>query len=154
MTMLKLPLTWVLVADGQIAQAWECRDRTGMLSPVSDFVFEATETHGFSRDLKSDKPGRAFASVGAQRSMMEPHHDPHELAKVKFAHQVADHLDQAFRAGRFQQLIVIAPPRMLGALRGSYTPAVQTVLSGELAKDLVKSDKDAIWQQVRQFIEI
>ena len=87
------------------------------------------------RDLKSDAPGRSFSSVGSGRSAYEET-DFHQLEEDRFAVETADLLrDRALR-GDFESLIVVAPPRTLGALRKHYHKEVERRLAGEIAKDL------------------
>lgn len=147
-----LPTTWILVADGQSARGYEYRSRGGSLAAVADFTFEAAETHGFSRDLKSDKPGRAFATSGSRRAAIEPRQDPHRAAKEKFAQQLAGELEKAFNASRFRRLVVVAPPRMLGALRRSFSAHLAAAVAGELAKDLNKLEPAAIAKQIQMLL--
>lgn len=146
------PVTWILLADGQSARGYECRNGNGATTAVPDFTFEAAETHGFSRDLKSDKPGRAFATSGSRRAAIEPRKDPHQLAKEKFAERLAAALEKASGDGRFKRLVVVAPPRMLGALRRCFSPHLSEMVVGELAKDLNKLDPAMLAKQFRNLL--
>lgn len=146
------PLTWILTADGQHARTWEWKNSDISLALVADLISSADSVSSFSRDLKSDKPGRSFASTGTRRSAMEPAHDPHELEKTKFAAKLADALDAAFKQGRFRRLIVIAPPRMLGDLRGHFSKQLSEAVIGEVDKDLMKSDASALLYHAKPFL--
>ena len=48
--------------------------------------------HSATHDLVSDREGRSFSSMGARRSAIEPHTDPHRNLKTKFAQTLADAL--------------------------------------------------------------
>lgn len=146
------PLTWILTADGQHARTWEWKNANVSLALVADLISSAETVSSFSRDLKSDRPGRSFASVGARRSAMEPPHDPHELEKTKFAAKLAESLDAALKQGRFRRLIVIAPPRMLGDLRSHYSKQLAEAVIGEVDKDLMKSDASSLLYHVKPFL--
>lgn len=142
--------TWILVTDASQARILEMRSLAGPLAAVPDFDMIAEDTHGFARDLKSDRPGRAFAGAGAtSRSAMPPHHDPHQLAKDRFAKSVATQINRAFEAKRFAQLVVIAPPHALGILRQELDAAVREATAAEINKDLVKADRDDILEHVK-----
>ena len=90
-------------------------------------------------EQKAAGPGHSFASVpgGTRRSAYaEP--DYHQRAEDAFAAEAADFLHEQARAGAFETLIVVAPPRTLGVLRKHYHDDVRRRISAELAKDLVK----------------
>lgn len=146
------PLTWILTADGQHARTWEWKNADVSLVLVADLISSADSISSFSRDLKSDKPGRSFSSMGARRSAMEPAHDPHELEKTKFAAKLAAALDAALQQGRFRCLVVIAPPRMLGDLRNHFSKQLAETVIGEVDKDLMKSDTSALLYHVKPFL--
>lgn len=88
-----------------------------------------------TRDQGTDRPGRSFASSGAQRSAMEQT-DWHQLAEDRFVGEVADKLYKHAHAGRFQSLIVVAPPKVLGQLRKAFHKEVSDKVSAEVPKEL------------------
>ena len=147
-----LPLpnpTWVLVADASQAHVLQIHSLDGPLTAVPDLDMVATDTHGFARDLNSDRPGRSFASADNRRSAMEPHEDPHQAAKDRFARTVADRINRACTARQFAQLVVIAPPHMLGVLRHTFSEPVRAATAAEIDKDLVKADRADILAHVK-----
>jgi protein required for attachment to host cells len=87
------------------------------------------------REIKSDAPGRAFSSVGSDRSAYEET-DFHQLEEERFAAETAEVLKQRALRNEYDSLIVVAPPRTLGALRKHYHKEVEKRLAGEIAKDL------------------
>ena len=91
-----------------------------------------------SRELGSDRPGRAYDSQGAGRHAMQPPTDPHRHEERAFAHEVAAVLDEACDRGAFHHLVVVAPPKALGDLRAEFTDAVRKRIIAELPKDLTK----------------
>lgn len=88
-----------------------------------------------NRDIKSDSPGRAFASVGNGRSAMEEA-DFHQIEEDRFAARTAELINQRALRNDFESLIVVAPPRTLGELRKHYHKEVEKRLTAEIAKDL------------------
>jgi protein required for attachment to host cells len=83
----------------------------------------------------SDRPGRYMASNGASRGAVEQT-DWHQLAEDRFAVEIADTLHRKRNAREFDDLVVIAPPKMLGNLRAAFHPDVATRVVAEFAKDL------------------
>jgi protein required for attachment to host cells len=75
-------------------------------------------------------------SVGGARHAIEPRQDPHEAAERAFARGLADRLEAAAAAGRFERLILVAPPKFLGHLRAALGGAAGPRLRGSLDLDL------------------
>jgi len=125
----------ILVADGQ--KILFVRNHGDLENPV--LIVEITGTHPgqSTHEQGSDQPGRAFASTGSGRSAMEQT-DFHQIEKDRFASEAAGLLNRLAQAGDFEELIVIAPPRMLGELRKHYDKAVSSRLVAEIDKDLTK----------------
>ena len=59
------------------------------LEPAVEPELYDPAVHGYSRDLKSDHPGRAFDPGSGQRHAIEPRHDPHAYEKHQFARRIA-----------------------------------------------------------------
>jgi hypothetical protein len=61
-----------------------------------------------TREQGTDKPGRAFASVGARRSAMEEA-DIHEIEEQRFAKSLAAKLEVLVREKNILALVIAAP---------------------------------------------
>ena len=72
------------------------------------------------------------------RHAFEPPHDYHKLEKHHFMVTVAAALDAACSRREFDDLILVAPRRSLGELRGLLSKQVQGRVREEVAKDLTK----------------
>ena len=97
----------------------------------------APQSRRHTHDLVSDRPGRSFSSSRAgQRHSFEATHDPHKLKKHKFMVELADMLDDACQRKDFDQLVLVAPHRSLGELRGLLSERVQRRIHKEIARDL------------------
>lgn len=88
-----------------------------------------------SREQGSDAPGRAYSSVGGIRSAVEET-DWHELEKVRFAASIADRINRAAQSEAFNQIVIVAPPKILGDLRREFTKETETKIIAEIHKDL------------------
>jgi protein required for attachment to host cells len=79
---------------------------------------------------------------------LAPRHDPKALAKEKFADAIAQQLD-AGATGAFDELVVVAPPRVLSKILEALNPATDAKVIGTLAKDLVKVPDDELCTHLR-----
>jgi protein required for attachment to host cells len=93
-----------------------------------------------SRATRSDKAPRVHESTGAARHAIEPRITPHEDAATAFVHRLAEHLNAAARAGRYERLVLFAPPRALGFLR----QAIAGALEASFDLDVVEETADQI----------
>jgi protein required for attachment to host cells len=125
----------ILIADGEHAR-FVGRDADNGLHTISSF--DSATAHLASRDLGSDRPGRAHESATASRHAVAPRHDPHDLEKAKFALFVARQVDEVAASGAFDALLLVAPARALGEIDEALDRRSATMVVGRLAKDLVK----------------
>jgi protein required for attachment to host cells len=126
---------WVIVCDGKKALVLENTGDEKFLNLKTREVYEHPDAK--THELGTDAPGRAFSSVGAGRSAMEPT-DWHTQEEDRFLRKLAERLDAAVNAGETNALILIAPPRALGVLRQSYSHALRGTIGAEIDKDFVK----------------
>ncbi len=136
------PTTWILVCDGARGRVFAHRGPGTGLAAVA--AAEHPETHGHTRDLGTDRPGRSFDSAGSGRHAMEPPVDWHRFEKTKFAKEMATLVETAAAARRFDRLVVVAPPQVLGDLRKALGPHARKRLAGELDKDLTHLEGAAL----------
>jgi protein required for attachment to host cells len=125
--------TWFIIADGGRARFVE-RDEQGAYRTISSFV--STELKASSRDLATERPGRVHESATTARHAIEPKTDPKEAAKEDFVRYVADQVQSEQK--NFDDLVLVAPPRVLGQLRETLAKSVADAVTWDLAKDLTK----------------
>jgi protein required for attachment to host cells len=130
--------TWIMVADAAQGRIFMKEGRESQLAPVADANFANPAAHGFSRDLGSDRPGRTVESVGGAHHAQEPKHDPHRAAKATFAKQIAEFVERSALENKFDKLVLVAPPQMLGDLRHALGRHATAKVASEVAKDLTK----------------
>ncbi len=124
--------TWVIVADGARAFIVANRGPGTGLAPVLSKEHAVPLTH----ELGTDKPGRSFNSThSGTRHAMETV-DWHQYEEQKFAHSMAKLLDEARARNAFHHLVLVAPPKTLGELRGKLDKHTLALIAGEIAKDL------------------
>jgi protein required for attachment to host cells len=66
------------------------------------------------------------------------------LAEDRFAHEISSALYRLAQADNYQQLVVIAPPKILGVLRESFHQEVAKRVVAEFPKDLTGRPKEEI----------
>jgi protein required for attachment to host cells len=134
---MKRKRTWVLIADGGHAKVFESLGPASDLVPVEGMAFSAELPA--NRDILTDRPGRSFESQGRARHAKENPSDPHRDLKRAFARKLAGILEAELAAKRFDRLVLVAPPPMLGDLREALSAKVRAKVAAELAHDLVKT---------------
>jgi protein required for attachment to host cells len=123
----------VLVGDGRKALFF--RNKGDALHPnlvverVLDRENPPTDEQG------TDQPGRTLGPPGPAKSAVEPT-DWHHLAEERFAKDIAAALYRRAHAGRFDKLVVVAPPKVLGVLRKEMHKEVTARITAELPKEL------------------
>lgn len=135
----QLPSYWILLADGHHARLLEGTRPFNDLQGVDGGLIEPEAMHAFSREIGTDHPGRSFSSVDSRRSSIEPSEDPRQAEEQAFAESLAERLDVAARQGRYDRLVIAAPPRFLGDLRNVLGTSTRARLNAAIDKDLVKT---------------
>jgi len=132
---MKLPKRLYVIADGGRAR-FVAMDDAGDFHTLSSFV--SSEMHQRTSDLGRDRPSRVKESANPSRHAVEPKHDLHDAVKEDFVRQVAAAVDPEHSERKFDDLILVAPPRVLGELRASLSKAMAKAVVKELQKDLTK----------------
>jgi protein required for attachment to host cells len=125
----------VLVSDGRRARL--LRNQGTIANPKLTVERALEQDNPPTREQGTDKPGRMHGSDGVSRSSVEQT-DWHQLQEQRFASELADLLYKLGHAGNYAELIVVAPPKMLGDLRSSFHPKVRSAVIAEVAKDLTQ----------------
>jgi protein required for attachment to host cells len=142
MSAVKLPEgAWVVVCDGRKAL---------VLENIGDADYPDLRMRDVDKQadpptsqLGTDRPGRSHQSANNRRSSMEET-DLHEQAEVEFLNDLVRRLDAALLSKTVKDLIIVAPPRALGALRKVYSDHIRSALVAEIDKDLTTMPVDQI----------
>jgi protein required for attachment to host cells len=100
--------------------------------------------HQHNRDLASDRPGRAYESVGHARHAIARENDPRQQEAVRFARRISCRLDDALHRDEFDELLVVAGPPFLGLLRKEISEQVRRRVVHTIHKDLVHSPVEVL----------
>lgn len=102
---------------------------------VPQIIQAFTHDHSKTQDHETDSPGRVFESGGINmRHAYEKKHDWHEMQKEDFARQLSKIINDSHK--KFDELFVIAPPRILGFLRDNLSKEATVKIKKELPKDI------------------
>ncbi|MEN8207345.1 MAG: host attachment protein [Pseudomonadota bacterium] len=132
---------WVVVADKSKARIFTVADPRGAL--LEESKLEHPEARGREQELSSDRPGRSFDSKGQGRHAMGSTVEPDKQETIRFAKQVADHVQAGHNEGRCDRLLLVAGPPMLGLLRENLKTSSDLNVS-EIEKNLGQYDAQEI----------
>ncbi|MEX2353272.1 MAG: host attachment protein [Gammaproteobacteria bacterium] len=132
--------SWIIVADSTRARVFAHNKQHTQLEEITDLVHPAGRQREV--DQQTDRPGRSFDSVGANRHAMEPHTEWKHKESEKFARQVSTYLTEHIR--HFEDLTIICLPEFLGGLRSHLDEAVSNKVIREISKNMIHQDREAI----------
>ncbi|MCO5073464.1 MAG: host attachment family protein [Rhizobiaceae bacterium] len=124
---------WVIVADGE--KALFLKNEGDSTYPNLNVVRELHEENPPSREQGTDQPGRMSDGPSSHRSAVEEV-DWHRIAKERFADEISERLYKMAHRGDFEEVVLIAPPLVLGEMRKKLHKEVESKVIGEVAKTL------------------
>lgn len=137
--------TWVVVADGAKALFFE-NEGDGRF-PMLKVLREDRQENLPDREQGTDKPGRmGNGRAGIGSSIDET--DFHKLEKTRFAEDLADTLYALAHKGKYDKLVLVAPPATLGVMRQNLHKEVRERLILEIPKTLTGAPVDQIEKSV------
>jgi protein required for attachment to host cells len=145
----------IVVADERQANFFDAVSAT---APLADCGSVRNGAAGLKdTDLETDRPGRRYGgtAVASRGSGAAGHHhgvdgerstEQHDIAL--FAKEVARRIDADRAKNNFDKLVLIAPPKIMGLLRQSLPTQSQSLLVGEITKDVMHQGEDAILKSI------
>jgi protein required for attachment to host cells len=121
----------VMVVDG--ARLALFRNKGKDFDPKLELIEQEEDVTPRTSDIGTDQPGRGFQSVGGHREAYEQT-DYHQLLEDKLAAQACTKLEALLAKGE-GRAILIAAPRVLGAMRKQLKPKTRQRLIAEIDKD-------------------
>jgi len=139
--------TWILVADEAIARILEKPRNGSQLKPVEELT--DPDAHAREGDLHNSPHGRRAGAGGAnpQATVSASDSERHQHAKL-FAARVAQRLLECRRDNRYDEIHIIAAPRLLGYLRKEFHSEVSNVIVDSLDKDLIHESNADLMQRL------
>ena len=141
--------TWVLVADGEKALILE--NHGDEKFPDLRVRRKEEQDNPKTIDQVANRPGRMGDSQGNVSAFDDT--DWHELAKDRFAHDIADLLYDRAHKGMFDRLVLVAAPNVLGELRKSIHKEVADKVVAEVSKTLTSQSLDEIEKTIAKAVE-
>jgi len=94
-----------------------------------------------SKDLSEsliyqDRPGRVHESYGDQRANLGKDNRK-DLVLSQFIDRIAEHLSNELDVTDLDNIIIVAPPRMLGQIRNDFPDRLWSRIKLEIASDIV-----------------
>jgi protein required for attachment to host cells len=134
--------TYIAACDSAAAHIYLTHNRFGDWAEVK--TLRNVDATLRQRDRYTDRPGRVFDSFGKGRHAMAPGETGRHQSTQRFAHEVADYLYRALRAGEFNHLVLISDPTFLGLLRREFTAALRRRICHELPVNPTGFDIDKL----------
>ncbi len=130
---------WVATFDGASSRVFRFDPLPRRLEEV---IGESRE--GPHKPHFEERAGRVYSSVGPGRSSVDPHTDPERNLEDAFVASLAEHLAEKLAEGAFDELIVAAGPRALGAFRAVAPRALVARVLREVHGNYVNSDQNRL----------
>jgi len=127
--------TWILVADRAHARLFSPTIDGGGLTELEDFI--NPEGRKPEAAYANDRAPRSFESMGPSSHAIQPHTTAEEKVAARFANELNEVLERGRVEHRYERLILVAPPRFLGALHSAMGKQVSSCVVAQLDKDIV-----------------
>lgn len=125
---------FVVVADGGGATIYRVSTRVGGVK-LDDIEIIENDVPSSTARMGRDRPGRTNDAAGRQSAMET--RDLHDDAEAAFAADIAGRVNRIAQTAK-RGVIIVAPPRFLGALRPHLSDGAKAALAAEIAKDMRK----------------
>ena len=124
---------WIVVASREEVRIFQ-RMGVGALELIRDIGNPAGTLK--TQDLESDKPGRASDNRMRARHAYSTEESSRDRSLRGFYRDVIDLIERAVYEHNFDNLTLIAEPRLLGIIRELMPPSVRRSLHREIPNDL------------------
>lgn len=141
--------TWILVSDMSRARLFASELRELEWTLVEEFEHpEGREKSGQIEDGGPPGHMQQGRTLGSGRTAFEPRTTPKEAVNERFVQQLAGYLEEAIARREFDNLVLVAPPHLLGLVRGALGRQTQKHLKAAVDKDLVNLDAAELRQRL------
>lgn len=134
--------TWVLVADSARARLFEVGKRDGGPALFEIDTFVNPEGRGHHPD--QDRLPRVHESANSAHHAIEPHTTRHDKAVDRFLGELNASLENGRTTHRYQRLVLVALPHLLGKLHAKLDRHVCECIVAEIPHELTTQRADEI----------
>ncbi|KRB19644.1 MULTISPECIES: host attachment protein [Mesorhizobium] len=124
---------WIMVADGE--KALFLKNIGDNKFPNLEVVQMMEQDNPPTREQGTDSPGRYNDGPSVHRSAVEET-DWHRIGKERFADDIAARLYKLSHGGAFDEIVLVAPPMVLGTMRKKLHKEVEGKVTAEIPKTL------------------
>lgn len=141
-----MTITWVVVADSSRARFFSLVSRIEPMQEMEDLTHAEGRMH--DQEETSDRRGGIAGSQGQGGHSFEAPTDIKRHDAEVFARQIATKLEQGRTNQSYENLVLVAPPAFLGALRSALNPHLETLVANSLDKNLVTESERVIREHI------
>lgn len=131
---MKPTITWIVISDATKAKLLINDGPQKGVSPIFDHDFLGLNL--LTQDIISDKQGRKYDCSLSGSNIRELKSDPHSKNKKKFSKKVSEILKHGFLNKFYDNLVLVAPAKTLGNIRGELPEELKEKIILEIRKDL------------------
>lgn len=147
--MMRPKKVWILLADGGNARFIERVRPSGKLLEIQSL----THSHDLTHEHGRDRPGRGFGPGAAYHHAYEPHGDWHEQQRDNFAKEIVQVLNKAHTDKKFDELYILAPPKMLGLIRQHVTTHADHKMRAKITREISKDETHFTLNDIQKSID-
>lgn len=137
---------WVVVAESSRARLLEASGLRAPLRELEAMVQPRAQAHGPA--MIDGVASGAHDRTGEGHLSADERARPKANAAQAFAREIAAKVDAGRKRGRFDTLVLVAPPRFLGLLRQELPPEARRRVQLEVHKELVTHSVSTIRNHV------
>lgn len=126
---------WVLVADRSKALFYSVDSNGQGLRSVAEF--DNPDGRLKDGEINSDRQGRVKDRFGGARHSMSKSMTPSKQKATEFAQVIAEFFNRGRIDDRYDELVLIAPPTLIGLIRDAMKPATSKLICASIKKDLI-----------------
>jgi protein required for attachment to host cells len=132
--------TWILVFNKSEATIFSILGGINNNLKQEDY-FNNEESRLDKKDFYTDKPGRLSQRIGTGRYKLDYTSNPKLDEATNFLKDIVEHIDKKHHENKFEKLILIGAPEMLGVIRKILPKKLEQNIVDEIPKNIYTKDK-------------